>query len=141
MTKRRTEQGHVYTVELRFSGSRLEPADISKRLALTPSNELGRAGVAAGGRSRRPFWAYNGHGEAGFKPEWESLEEGLRFLIDCLASRKAEVSLLARRFDAVWWCGHFQSSFDGGPTLSAKLLMEIGGYGAALAVDNYFSDE
>jgi hypothetical protein len=27
---------------------------------------------------------------------------------------------------AIWWCGHFQDSFDGGPTLSARILERLG---------------
>jgi hypothetical protein len=38
-----------------------------------------------------------------------------------------------------WWCGHFQSCFDGGPTLSARMLGRLGAFGAELFIDNYFS--
>lgn len=47
---------------------------------------------------------------------------------------------LPLEFDAVWWCGHFQSSFDGGPELPAELLTEIGSYGIPLYIDNYFNE-
>lgn len=77
----------------------------------------------------------------GFKPEWASLQEGLEFLLEGLSSRKAEIIALGRQYDGVWWCGHFQASFDGGPTLSPKLLTELGSYEISLSIDNYFNDE
>jgi hypothetical protein len=141
MNQRSIAASHTYTVELRFTGKRLDPADISSQLNLAPSSELDRATIEAGSRKRQPFWAYNGHGEVGFKPEWNSLEEGLGFLVSHLESRKGEIVLISRKFQGVWWCGHFQASFDGGPTLSAKLLTEIGSYGMALSIDNYFSED
>ena len=69
------------------------------------------------------------------------MEEGLTFLLKILSTRKAEIITLAHQFDAVWWIGHFQSSFDGGPTLSPKLMAEISSYEIPLSIDNYFSDE
>lgn len=113
---------HCYTVELRFTDSNLNPANISNRLQLVASAESSPIGGPLSTRKRIPFWGYNGKGEIGFQPEWSSLEEGLRFLLGCLHSRKAEILATALEFRAVWWCGHFQASFDGGPTLSAELL-------------------
>jgi len=132
--------GHTYTVELRFSGDQLEPSAISAQLRLQPSNVRGASQIEVAGRRRRPFWAYNGHGENGFKSEWDSLEDGLEFLLGCLTARKTEINVLGDQFHGHWWCGHFQASFDGGPTLSPRLLAEIGSYGLPLTIDNYFSE-
>jgi len=140
MTQENSLASHAYTVELRFIGPQLEPTDISKRLNLVASAELSPAGRLVGTRRRTPFWAYNGKGEIGFQSEWESLEEGLQFLLGCLQSRKSKVVTIAQEFRAIWWCGHFQASFDGGPTLSADLMTEIGSYGIPLSIDNYFSE-
>ncbi|MEH6434982.1 DUF4279 domain-containing protein [Massilia sp. DD77] len=118
----------------------MEPSDISALLNLVPSNSSNQSEILSR-RRRRPYWAYNGHGEEGFQLEWESLEDGLEFMLKNLRHRKAEIIALAGQFDGVWWCGHFQASFDGGPTLSPKLLTEIGSYGIPLSIDNYFSDE
>ena len=90
---------------------------------------------------RHPFWAYDGRGEAGFQDEWDSLEDGLQFLLKQLNSRKTDIVALARQFDGYWWCGHFQASFSGGPTLSAKLLAELASYEIPISIDNYFSDK
>jgi hypothetical protein len=141
MIQKSTGSNHSYTVELRFVGKGLQPTDISNELKLMPSSELGSAQIAASETRRQPFWAYNGLGATGFKAEWESLEEGLTFLVKTLSARRARIASLARRFQATWWCGHFQSSFDGGPTLSAKLLTELGRFGVPLSIDNYFSED
>ena len=83
-------------------------------------------------------WAYNGGGESGAF-EWDTLEEGLEFVLE-RASNSADVF---KRYAAnnlvTWWCGHFQSSFDGGPTLSPGLLKRLGDFGADLFIDNYLS--
>lgn len=119
MTQENSLAPHTYTVELRFIDPQLEPADISRRLNLIASAELSPGEGLTGMRRRHPFWAYNGKGEVGFQSEWESLEAGLQFLLGCLRSRKSEIVTIAQEFRAIWWCGHFQASFDGGPTLSA----------------------
>lgn len=141
MTQNKKSAAHVYTVELRFSGFLLEPSEISARLDLQPSNTFSQSQDQTITKKRRSYWAYNGQGEIGFQSEWTCLEDGLGFLLKSLYSRKAEIIAIARHFDGIWWCGHFQSSFDGGPILSPKLLIEIGSYGVPLSIDNYFSDE
>lgn len=141
MSQEKKAEGHIYTVQLRFSGDQLEPSEVSDRLNLLPSNAFSQLKNESASRKRRPYWAYNGQGEVGFQLEWACLEDGLKFLFKILDSRKEEIVALSRQFDGLWWCGHFQSSFDGGPTLSPKLLTEIGSYGISLNIDNYFSDE
>ncbi|MFL6679352.1 MAG: DUF4279 domain-containing protein [Burkholderiaceae bacterium] len=141
MTDSPEVQSHRYTVELRFFGDNLEPADISTRLGLTPSSALSRLQIAALGRPRLPYWAYNGNGEVGFSAEWGQLEEGLRFLVSTLRSRQENVVAIARQFKGVWWCGHFQASFSGGPTLSPSLMRDLGKYEIPLSIDNYFSEQ
>jgi hypothetical protein len=131
---------HAYTVELRFYGDALEPVEVTRYLDLLPSNSsVGKGGTAK--RAVRPFWAYNGHGKVGFQSEWASLEQGLEFLLQQLRPLHGKIVDLSKRFDGIWWCGHFQASFDGGPTLSAKVLAEVASYGLPLFVDNYFSTE
>ena len=132
---------HAYTVELRFYGDQLEPSEISARLNLQPSSMLSKSQSQLATRKRCPYWAYNGQGEVGFQSEWTSLEDGLKFLLKSLSSRKADIIALARQYDAIWWCGHFQTSFDGGPTLSSELLTEIGSFGVLFSIDNYFSSD
>jgi len=130
---------HTYTVELRFTGDQLDPSEISSQLNLQSNNSLNQSQIQASKRKRQPYWGYDGEGEMGYQTEWSSLENGLTFLLNCLNSRKTEIIALARQFDGFWWCGHFQTSFDGGPTLSPGLLTEIGSYELPLIIDNYFT--
>lgn len=141
MVENEARVGHIYTVELRFSGDQLDPSDISARLEVPASNSSDMPMAEVMRRRKRLFWSYNGIEQAGFQADWESLEDGLRFLLGCLSDKKKEIHGLAQQFYGRWWCGHFQSSFDGGPTLSPELLAEIGAYGLPLTIDNYFSDE
>jgi hypothetical protein len=131
---------HTYTVELRFTGDDLVPAEITQRMNLQPSNSSELVSVI-GVRKRRPFWAYNGHGEEGFQSEWRSLDEGLAFLVRRLSPLRTTVVDLSRKFSGLWWCGHFQISFDGGPTLSPAVLAAIATFELPLTIDNYFSDQ
>jgi hypothetical protein len=48
---------------------------------------------------------------------------------------------LSQTFDGIWWCGHFQSSLDGGPTLSPRILADVASFGLPLFIDNYFATE
>jgi Domain of unknown function (DUF4279) len=130
---------HSFTVEIRFYGDRLDPSEISRRMHLDPSGSLTLSAASSSSRTRRPFWAYNGQGQKGFLPEWQSLEQGLAFLVHRLAPVRSTVVDLSKTFEGIWWCGHFQSSFDGGPTLSPKVLAEVASFGLPLFIDNYFT--
>lgn len=129
---------HVYTVGLRFSG---DPAEISARLNLQPSHVSSQFQTPSTTRKISLFFGYNGREDVGFQYEWESLEDGLDFLLKSLSSKKAEIMALSRQFNGYWWCGHFQTGFSGGPSLSPRLLAEAGSYDIPLSIDHYFSDE
>lgn len=131
-------QNHTYTVELRFYGDTLEPSEITRRLSLQPSRASDGLTASRKGRNDRPFWGFNGQGEDGFQLEWQSLEQGLEFVLRRITPLKATVIELSQNFEGIWWCGHFQTSFDGGPTLSSKILSEIASYELPLFIDNYF---
>jgi len=53
--------------------------------------------------------------------------------------QREKIAKYSATSDLIWWCGHFQSSLDGGPTLSAELLRDLGGFGVELYIDNYLS--
>jgi hypothetical protein len=127
-------------VELRFFGDTLDPAEVSSILGLQPSI-YGSHEEPLLNRKRRPFWGYNGSEHPEFQVEWLSLEEGLAFVAGRLAPVKSEIFELSKRFDGLWWCGQFQSSFDGGPTLSPDLLADIASFGCHFFLDNYYSGE
>jgi hypothetical protein len=83
------------------------------------------------------MWGYDGPPEA--PKEWDSLETGLRHVLDHLWPYREKIGKYAGIAECLWWCGHFQSSFDGGPRLSPDLLRKLGEFGVALYIDNYYS--
>lgn len=130
---------HVYTVELRFWGGALVPREISQRLSLEPSIVQEFSGIR-GGRLMKPLWGFNGSGEDGFQSQWASLDHGLKFLLKRLMPLRETIIDISKATNAVWWCGHFQTSFDGGPTLSPEVLFELAKYQIPLFLDNYHGE-
>lgn len=130
---------HVYTVELRFHGDSLSPDEFTAVLGLSPSTAREAQSADDGRRSRVAVWGYNGWDREGFREEWDSLGDGLDFVLSAVESRRDALSRMAERFGPVWWCGHFQSGFDGGPTLSPGLMKRLGEFGVPLFIDNYQS--
>ncbi len=131
---------HEYTVEFRLSGAELVPATITQALGLEPSL-VRQVGERRGGGKvwDNALWGYNGFPD-GTPKSWASLEDGLTLLLDRLEPLRSEIEKYKQKYDAIWWCGHFQSSFDGGPTLSARLLRRLGDFGVELYIDNHFVD-
>jgi hypothetical protein len=131
---------HEYTVELRISGSDLVPAIITEELKLEPSliREVGER-RGEGKVWDQALWSYNGF-PANTPGSWPSLENGLAFLLDRLAPVRSQIDNYKKNHEVVFWCGHFQSSFNGGPTLSATLMQRLADFGVDLYIDNYFSE-
>jgi hypothetical protein len=117
---------HEYTVEFRISGAELVPTSIMQELKLEPClvREVGER-RGEGKVWHKALWSYSGFPSGALK-YWAPLEDGLNFILE--------------KYDIVWWCGHFQSSFDGGPTLSARLMQRLADFGLDLYIDNYFVD-
>jgi Domain of unknown function (DUF4279) len=126
-------KGHRYTVEFRVFSRSLDPEEITQELGLQPCQ------IRVEGTPRfdgRRMWAYDG-GVGSI--DWDSLEKGLAFVLEKLSPHYQTISRYKTSGELIWWCGHFQSTFDGGPTLSAELLRRLGEFGAELYFDNYFS--
>jgi hypothetical protein len=86
------------------------------------------------------MWGYNGAEETdSHEIDWDTLEQGLEFVLDRLWPHKEVIALYQAGARAIWWCGHFQEVFDGGPRLSPSLLKRLGEFGVELSIDNYFS--
>lgn len=131
---------HSYSIQLRIFGSELDPEYVTNFLAIRP--DLIRLKGDARGRNgtwEESLWSYGG-GEVG-APEWAGLEEGLLELMRQLWAKKDLICLLAQKFEVIWWCGHFQSSFDGGPIFSVELMRKLTEFGVPLYLDNYFYSE
>jgi len=130
---------HEYFVELRLYADSLTPSEITRYLCLQPTNSSDGRAVRRDGTSVRPFWGYGPLDEDGCPVKWESLEQGLDFLLGCIAPVRTKILEISQSVAGIWWCGHFQTSFDGGPTLSSNVLAEIASYGLPLFIDNYFT--
>jgi hypothetical protein len=128
---------HQYTVEFRIWGDTLDAALVTRELGLEACQTRTAGASRFPGRIDRGMWAYNG--PSGSPQEWTSLENGLQHVLEHLWPHREKIAKYAARFEVVWWCGHFQSSFDGGPTLSADLLKKLGEFNVELSIDNYFS--
>jgi hypothetical protein len=132
---------HEYTVELRIYGETLNPSAITSELGLQPSI-VRRAGDSIGTKSYQyALWGYNGSKADDTPIRWKSLEDGLAFLLTKLDHLKSKVEQYKSQYKIIFWCGHFQSTFDGGPTLSSSMLKRLGDFGIELFIDNYFSIE
>jgi hypothetical protein len=116
---------------------------VSDYLNLQPGNSSAQT-VDRGkidGKKYKKFWGYSGNNLENFQEEWDSFEDGLNFLMQALTPYKMRIIELAEVYETMWWCGHFQSSFDGGPTLSAKVLSDISTFTIPMYIDNYFFEE
>jgi hypothetical protein len=127
-------RNHRYTVELRVWGTDLDPDLVTKETGLVPCRTWLRGSQRGNRVYEASMWGFNGWGQ---EPEqdWDSLEDGLTFV----QGTEDIFKRLTEPYTVGWWCGHFQSSFDGGPELSAELLARLGAFGASLYIDNYFS--
>ena len=70
--------------------------------------------------------------------EWTSLSDGLSALLQQFQPIQDRLRAYAVEDALCIWCGHFSSSFDGGPVLSPVLLKALGEFGAELVLDTYF---
>lgn len=130
-----SSKNHVYTVELRIYGKKLDPAIVTRETGLKPCQTRVAGSVYAGRTYDDAMWAYDG----GKAFDFEFLEDGIAFVLDSLGAAADIISQYSNEHLVIWWCGHVQQSFDGGPRLSAKILQRMAALGAELYIDNYFS--
>jgi len=135
---------HSYLVALRISGQTLDVAEVTAKLRLKPTQTRVAGQQRPGGKSRwnESMWEYEVlPSNKKSKSEWSSLEEGLAEILLTFRTHKRMLRQFQRRFKVCLFCGHFSSSFDGGPTLSPSLLRQLGDFGVELFLDTYFSDD
>ncbi len=123
---------HIYTVEFTILGPQLQPDLITQELGLQPCQIRTRV-QRFPGRNEESLWAYNGTDSSSL--EWETLEEGLDFVLTRLWPHLPVIERYR-----IWWCGHFQSSFDGGPQLSANILRRLADFGTDVFIDTHFCE-
>jgi hypothetical protein len=130
---------HEYSVALRICGVKLDPAVVSARLGLTPTQIRMVGQPRPGGKSvwDEAMWEYEVSSDG--RAAWPSLEEGLRTLLSAFQPLNEALEQYKRSFHVLLWCGHFSSGFDGGPTFSSTLLKELADFGVELYLDTYSS--
>jgi hypothetical protein len=127
---------HRYTVELRISGEHLDPDQITRTLGVTPT-QTRRKGERKSETSTWPdnMWSFDARPQG--QEDWSTLEDGLSSLLNTFGPIRDRVRSCSSGNNVVIWCGHFTSSFDGGPALSPELLRSIGDFGAELFLDTH----
>lgn len=133
---------HSYLVSLRISGNALEPPEITSELGIEPTQVRIKGQPRSGDKSvwDESMWEYESK-PVGNEREWRSLEQGLRQLLSVFSSRQQLLRGYQQRFRVCLFCGHFTSSFNGGPTFTTSLLKELGDFGVELFLDTYCSTE
>jgi len=130
---------HEYTASLRIVSDRLSIAAISKRLRIQPSHVVEVGDRLKTAIATKAVWTFEATAPAGRK--WTSLEDALLALLAAFSGRQAEIREIQLDCSVCLWCGHFSSSFDGGPVFSPTLLRMLGDFGVEMFLDSYFSDD
>ena len=127
---------HRYTVELCVVGENLNPEEVTRALGLALS-QVRRKGDRRSEESTWPetMWSLDVLPED--QKEWSSLEDGLAALLKIFVPIRERLQSYPPANKLFIWCGHFTSSFDGGPTLSPALLKSLGDFGVQLVLDTY----
>jgi hypothetical protein len=131
---------HEYDVALRISGKTLDVTEVTSTLGLKPT----QIRIAGQRRSEKSVWdesMWEYRVLSSKRMPWSSLEKGLDRIVSIFRPHQKLLRQYQRRFRVQLFCGHFSSSFDGGPTFSPPLLKVLGNFGVELFLDTYFSDE
>lgn len=130
---------HTYTVEFRVINENgpLDLDAITNSLGITPTNtrQIGEAKSKTRAFTES-MWGYSIEPE-GDRVDWDNLEDALQLLVTVFQPLKGLIAELRNQYTVVIWCGHFTSSFDGGPTLSGDVLGKLGDLGVELYLDTY----
>ena len=129
---------HRYTVELRIVGKDLDPEGVTRALGIAPSRVRRHGEPRVEGS--RSTWSGNMWALDILPPgrdDWSSLEDALGALLNIFGPIRNQIQAYIPTNQTYIWCGHFTSSFDGGPTLSPALLKSLGDLGIQLFLDTY----
>lgn len=129
---------HRYTVELRIVGQNLNPDEVTRVLGLVPTRVARKGEPKVGGATSK--WMANMWGFEVFPPgkdDWSSLGDGIESLLRTFGPIRDRLRVYSAGNEIYVWCGHFTSSFDGGPSLSPTLLKSLGNFGVQLVLDTY----
>jgi hypothetical protein len=131
---------HTYSIEFRILSKKddIDFDEITDNLGIAPSNVRKRGEPkSASSKFNMSMWGYE---EVPGK-EWNSMEEALESILTVLTPLRNKIMEYKKRHKVVLWCGHFTSSFDGGPIFSPDILKKLGDFGVELIIDTYCSDE
>lgn len=128
---------HEYTAAFRVAGGQLIIEDVTRTLQIQPTHVIHLGQKQQGGPAKKAVWSFEQVSPTG--GQWHSLEDALLTLVSDLRQRHEEIRALQAKFDVCLWCGHFTSSFDGGPRFSSNLLRVLGDFGVDLFLDTYCS--
>lgn len=124
-----------YTVEFRIEGLSLIASEVSTFLNLQPAQ------VRKGNQlDKVTLWTFDGVSiENDFiEQEWNTLEEGLSFLLDILESKLFVLESKLSTYKRYFWCAHFQESFNGGPIFSPALLKRLASFKTEVILKNHY---
>ena len=125
---------HKYTVSLRISSAALDVAEVTRDLGMAPTqNRKVGERKSADDLWDKALWELEVFPNG--RTDWDSLEAGLAALLKILASQAKTLREYNKEHNVCIWCGHFSSSFDGGPHLSAEILKALGEFGVPLSLD------
>jgi hypothetical protein len=128
---------HSYSVSLRITGEDADPAAISAAIGVSATQSWRRGETFAEGRVRSAsMWEYEVVPDSG---QWVSLEDGLVTLVSQLRPLTRRIREAAGDARILIWCGHYSSSFDGGPIFSPSLLKMLADFGVEIVLDTYSS--
>jgi len=130
----------TYSVSLRIESRELDAAQVTKELTISPT-QTRAVGERRDARTAwdKALWEFEVVPEGRF--DWDSLEIGLSTLLNIFSLRTKALQEYSKNHDVYIWCGHFSSSFAGGPHLSAEILKKLGDVGIPLWLNTYSSHE
>jgi Domain of unknown function (DUF4279) len=129
---------HTYTVSLRIESAALDVAQVTKELGLAPTQtrKVGER-KSADAVWDKALWELEVFPKG--RTDWDSLEAGLAALLKIFVAHARALHEFRQKHDVCVWCGHFSSSFNGGPHFSAEILKALGDFGVPLWLDAYSS--
>jgi hypothetical protein len=131
---------HKYTVSLRISSAALDVGQVTEKIGLAPT-QTRNVGERKSAEAvwDKALWELEVF--PGGRSDWDSLEAGLAALLKIVVPHTKALAEYSKKHEVFIWCGHFSSSFDGGPQLSAEILRALGGFGVPLRFDSYPSNK
>lgn len=141
---------HSYTVSLRIESATLDTARLTRELGMNPT-QTRFVGQRRGPNSTwdKALWEFELAPEKSDVapenwpdwPQWHSLEKAFEKLLRLFSPHTTILQSYRQEHDVYLFVGHFSSSFDGGPRLSAEILKALGDFGVQVYINTFFIDK